>query len=196
MSSGSWSNSDGLYIQYGTTKAVTEVAGDYVQWGDNRLIEATISLSSLNTSSGTIVSNTLFFPAGQNLFIEKVELVSEVPMTTTGSPTLSIGLIQDDRVTVPPAGGTSTGTGGATAFVAGITSTSFSTAGYQVTLYPGVTGAGSYIGQYNTQWNTNSFTSAALNSAGGYLTAQLGTTTATGQIKCRIYYHGVGTIPY
>lgn len=188
MSSGSWSNSDGLYIQYGTAKSVSDSWGDYQLAGPNRVAEGLISLSSLNTTSGTIVSNTFFFPAGANLYIEKVELIPEIAMTTTGSPTLSIGLIQDDRTTVP--------TGGATAFASSVAASSLSTAGELVTLYVGQAGAGGYIGDYNTQWNTNALTSGATNSAGGYVTAQLGTTTATGTIRCRIYYHGVATIPY
>jgi len=188
MSSGSWSNSDGLYIQYGTTKSTSETAGDYLQLGANRVVEVTINLASLTTSAATILSNTLFFPAGQNLYFEKVELIPEIAMTTTGSPTLSIGLIQSDRTTVP--------TGGATAFSATVAASTLSTAGLLSTLYVGVSGVGGFIGNYNTQWNTNAFSTAGLNSAGGYLTATLGTTTATGQIKCRIYYHGVSTIPY
>jgi len=188
MSSGSWSNSDGLYIQYGTLKTALETGGDFLQLGSNRVAEVTINLASLTTSAATIVSNTLFFPGGQNMYIEKVELVPEIAMTTTGSPTLSIGLIQDDRTTVP--------TGGATAFAATCAASTLSTAGELVTLYVGQAGVGGFIGNYNSQWNSNALTSGATNSAGGYITATLGTTTATGQIKCRIFYHGVSTIPY
>jgi hypothetical protein len=183
MSSGSWTNSDGLYLQYGTAKAVPETGGDYLSYGSNRLAEVTINLSSLNTSTTNIVSNTLFFPQGQNLFIEKVELVTEVASSATGNA-LSVGLVQDDRSTVP--------TGGATAFVAAATSTVLTTAGALVTYTAGSASGGGFIGYYNTQWNTNT---SGTNSVGGYITAYLsGVSTATGQVKVRIYYHGVGTI--
>jgi hypothetical protein len=185
MSSGSWTNNDGLYLQFGTAKATAEVGGDYLAYGQVRCAEVLIDVSTLTTSNATtIVSNTLFFPQGQNLFIEKVELVAEQPMSTTGSPTFTVGIIQDDRATV------GTG-GGATAFVAAITSNSLSATGTIVTLTAGTASAGSYIGTYNTQWNTNT---SGTNSVGGYITATLGTTTATGKIRTRIYYRGVGTI--
>jgi hypothetical protein len=184
MSSGSWTNSDGLYLQFGTAKATAETGGDYLSWGQLRVAEVLINLANLTTSNATtIVSNTLFFPQGQNLFIEKVELVADVPMSTTGSPTLTIGLIQDDRVTVP--------TGGASAFVTAITSNSLSATGTLVTITANGNSSGGYIGTYNSQWNTNT---SGSNSVGGYITAGLGTTTATGQIRTRIFYRGVGTI--
>lgn len=184
MSSGSWTNSDGLYLQFGTAKAVAEVGGDYLSYGANRVAEVTLNLSTITAvTTATIVSNTLFFPQGQNLFIEKVEAVTEIAMSSAGSPTLTLGLIQNDRTTVP--------TGGASAFVSAVTSTVFTTAGNIVTYTAGTAGAGGFIGTYNTQWNTNT---SGTNSVGGYITATLGATTATGQIKFRIYYHGVGTI--
>jgi hypothetical protein len=185
MSSGSWTNNDGLYLQFGTSKATAETFGDYQVAGQTRMVEGVINLANLTTSNATtIVSNTLFFPQGQNLFIEKVELIAEQPMSTTGAPTFTVGLIQDDRATV------GTG-GGATAFVAAITSNSLSATGTIVSLSAGSASAGSYIGDYNTQWNTNT---SGTNSVGGYITATLGTTTATGLIRIRVFYHGVGTI--
>lgn len=186
MSSGSWTNSDGLYLQFGTAKATAETGGDYLMYGTNRIAEVTVNLGTLSTAvatSSSPVSNTLFFPQGQNLFIEKVELVTEIAASATGNA-LNIGLVQDDRTTVP--------TGGASAFVAAITSTAMTTAGSIVTYTAGTASGGGYIGNYNSQWNTNT---SGTNSVGGYVTAYLsGTSTATGQVKVRIYYHGVGTI--
>ena len=186
MSSGSWTNSDGLYLQFGTAKATAEVGGDYLAYGSLRVAEIVVNLGTLSTGVATVstpVSNTLFFPQGQNLFIERVEVVTEVALSAT-SGALSIGLVQDDRSTVP--------TGGASAFVAAITSTAMTTAGNIVVYTTGTASAGGYIGNYNSQWNTNT---SGTNSVGGYVTAYLGgTSSATGQVRVRIYYHGVGTI--
>jgi len=186
MSSGSWTNSDGLYLQFGTAKATAEVGGDYLAYGSNRVAEVTVNISTLSSgvaTASTPVSNTLFFPQGQNLFIEKVEVVTEVATSAT-SGALNIGLVQDDRTTVP--------TGGASAFVAAATSTAFTTAGTIVTYTAGTASAGGFIGNYNSQWNTNT---SGTNSVGGYVTAYVtGTSSATGQLKVRIFYHGVGTI--
>lgn len=185
MSSGSWTNSDGLYLQFGTAKAAAEGGGEYAMWGPNRVAEVVINLSSITAvTTQTIVSNTLFFPEGQGLTVEKVELFTEIAASTTGGPTLSIGLMQGDRVTTASAGG-------ATAFITTVSSTSMTTAGQLTTYTAGQSGAGGLIGVYNTQWNTNT---SGTNSVGGYITAQLGATTATGQVRVRIYYHGVGTI--
>jgi hypothetical protein len=186
MSSGSWTNSDGLYLQFGTAKATAEVGGDFLAYGANRVAEVTVNVGTLSSGTATTttpVSNTLFFPQGQNLFIEKVEVVTEVATSAT-SGALNIGLVQDDRTTVP--------TGGASAFVAAATSTAFTTAGTIVTYTAGTASAGGFIGNYNSQWNTNT---SGTNSVGGYVTAYVtGTSSATGQLKVRIFYHGVGTI--
>lgn len=189
MSSGSWNNNDGLYLQYGTAKATPELGGDYMQYGANRVAEVLINLSEVVTvTTPTIVSNTLFFPEGQGIIVEKVEAFAEQPMSVTGGISVSVGVIQNDRTTAAT-------TGGATAFIASVTSTAFTTAGALVTYTAGSAGAGGLIGLYNTQWNTN--TTNGLNSCGGYITAQVsGATTATGSIRVRIFYHGVGTIQY
>lgn len=184
MSSGNWTNNDGLYLQFGTSKATPETFGDYQMWGPNRIIEGTLDLSTQTTAAG-IISNTLFFPEGQGIFIEKVELTAEQPVSTTGSPTISFGLIQDDRSTVPSNGGT--------AFVAAVSATSLAATGTMLTMTAGTSGAGGFVGKYNTQYNTNT---SGTNSVGGYLTCTLGTTTATGIVRLRVYYHGVGTIQY
>lgn len=186
MSSGSWTNSDGLYLQFGTSKATAEVGGDYLAYGQLRVAEVLVNVGTISTAaatSSTPVSNTLFFPQGQNLYIEKVEVITEVAMGAT-SGAISIGLVQDDRSTVP--------TNGATAFVAAATATVFTTAGTIVTYTGGTASAGALIGTYNTSWNSNT---SGTNSVGGYVTAyQSGTSSATGQLRVRIYYHGVGTI--
>src|SRR6266576_3960009 len=99
MSTGNWLNNDNLYLEFGTTKAVVEPAGEFKQYGDNRVVEVLIDLTTL-TSTAAIQSNTLFFPSGtSNIFIEKVQMVTEVAAASGTS--FSVGLIQDDRSTIP-----------------------------------------------------------------------------------------------
>ena|ERR1700734_1835463 len=194
MSSGSWTNSDGLTVFFGTAKAAAETGGDYQMPGGNRLIEVDINLANLSTSSAAattpyVISNTVFFPEGQGTFVEKVELLN-VNVTSTTAVALSLGLVQGDRTTVPT-------TGGATSFINAfsLTGSTISAQGNLVTFTVGSSGAGSLIGSSSVQWNTN--TSLGSNSVGGYLTANSGTvTTGVGTVRARIYYHGVGTIQY
>lgn len=195
MSSGSWTNNDGLYLQFGTTKATAETGGDYTMWGPYRVAEVDLNLglltsSSLAATTPTVISNTLFFSEGQGIQIDKVELENET-ITTPTTAAISIGLVQGGRASsdVPS-------TGGATSFVNGysLTTAGFTTAGALVTFTAGTASGGSLIGVYNTQWNTNT---SGTDSVGGYITANLGAaTSATGLVRCRIYYHGVGTIQY
>ena len=176
MSSGNWLNKDNLFLQYGTSKAVSEVGGEYHMPGANRVIEVDINLALLNTSTATIVSYTEFFPSLANIQIEKVEAIAMVAMSTSSSPTLSVGVIGTDQATVPSNGGT--------AFISSGAASTLSTAGDLVTYTYGSTAAGNYVGAYESSgWTTPQ-----------YLTATLGTATATGTIRVRIYYHGVGTI--
>jgi len=177
MSSGNWKNNDSLYLQFGTSKATSEQGGEFLSYGSNRVMEVLIDLSLLNTSTATIVSYNTFFPSLANVMIEKVELLAEVIMSSTGSPTLSVGVIGQDQSTVP--------TNGGTAFVSSLAQSNLGTVGDLVTLTTGSTGAGNYVGTYeSTGWTTPQ-----------YITATLGTHTATGKIRVRIFYHGVGTIP-
>lgn len=53
MVSGYWLNQDGLNLQYGTSKAVPEVGGDYLMYGENRVIETYISLATTQIGGGT-----------------------------------------------------------------------------------------------------------------------------------------------
>lgn len=200
MSSGNWVNNDGLPLQYGTSKATPEVTGDYDMPGPNRVLETVIDLSTLITANATILTINTLFPSGANLYIEAVELVAEVGMSTASSPTLSIGVCKTDlnlssgttvtwdgtayKATVP--------SNGATAFVNAIIAADLSTAGDRVYLtlnssapIGADTYAGSYLGNYLD--TTNLIYPM-------YLTATLGTATATGKIRVRIFYHGAGTI--
>lgn len=171
---GTWLNNDGLYIQYGTTKAIPETAGDYMQPGGNRVIEVLIDLTTL-TSTAAIQSNTTFFPAGTNVYIEQVDVIAETGAASGTS--FSVGLIQSDRVTIP--------TNYSVAFVSAMTTSSVDTAGKKVTL----TGSsGSFI--------TNSLigSSPSSTTAPYYITALSSGTFTTGKVRVRISYHGIGVI--
>ena len=173
-----WFNNDGLFLQFGTDKAIPETGGEYRTTGPNRLVEVLIDLSKLNTSTATILSYTTKFPAMANGFIEKVEVIAEVAMSTTSSPTLSVGVIGEDQATVP--------TNGGTAFVKAAAASTLSHEGDMLTLTYGSTAAGDHIGA--------SYEDTTVLNAPMYLTAILGTATATGIIRVRVYYRGVGTI--
>ena|SRR5258708_3738588 len=92
---GFWFDTDGLYRQYGPTKAVPTTAGDYLSYGETRQIEFTVDLTTL-TATRAIQANTTFIPLG--VFVESVE--TDVEVAPTGASTLSIGLIGLDRATV------------------------------------------------------------------------------------------------
>lgn len=191
MSSGSWNNTDGLGLFFGTSKATPETGGEFSMPGEWRVAEVDLNLGNLGTSTANattpvIVSQTYLFPAGQGIQIDKLEVENET-VTTPTTATLSIGLVQDDRTTAASAGG-------ATSFLAAfsLTTAGFTTAGSINTFTAGTASAGTLIGTYNTQWNTNT---SGTNSAGGYITANLGAaSSATGLVRVRIFYHGVGTI--
>ena len=46
MAQGSWFNADGLYIQYGTAKAIPDLGGEYMTYGETRCVEVYISLAA------------------------------------------------------------------------------------------------------------------------------------------------------
>lgn len=204
MAAQNWVNKDGLVLQYGTDKAIAEVGGEYKSFGSNRMVEVLIDLSKLVTANATVLSLTEFFPATSiggvaTMYIEKVELSAEVAMSTSSSPTLSIGVVNTPLTT-----GSSTvsyngsvlsalatvPSNGATAFVSSITAASLATGSLVVLATGGSSpiGADSYIGNYVGVEDTSNLTVPM------YLTATLGTATATGMIRCRIFYHGIGTI--
>lgn len=174
MVGGSWLNNDGLYLQYGTQKAVPEVAGDYLSYGETRDIELTLTLASLTTTP-TIISNTTFFPLNGQIFIESVNIDTEV--AAAGGTSLSVGLMGTDRTTITPSP-----YGNTTLVNAALTATM--TAGSSQTLVGGSTGAGTIVG---TQ-------PAAGTQGSGYITATVAGTFTNGVVKVRIRYRGIGSI--
>jgi hypothetical protein len=166
MVAGNWMNQDGLYVQYGTSKAVPTTAGDYLSYGEWRDIEFTVTLSSLSATP-LIIANTTFL--GSNVFIESVQ--TDVEVSPTGASTLSVGTMRADRST----------TISNTNLIATAT---VGTAGTQTTYTTGVTGVGALVG------TTTNFTDGF-----AYITCT-GTATpyTTGVVKVRIRYRGIGTI--
>lgn len=122
MVSGQWLNQDGLYLQFGTSKAIPEVGGEYVIYGETREIEqliplvpyqlttAGVSVPAVPTSfvgTGTaaqagILSLTTFMP---------IQTTAPVVTTTSGTLLLSAPQIFIEQVEIDTlvgaAGGTS-----------------------------------------------------------------------------------------
>lgn len=163
-----------LFLQFGTDKAIPEQFGDYTNFGANRIIEGLLDLTLLSTTA-IIISNTTFFPSlpTGELYIESVELIVEAAATTSTSATLSIGLIQSDRATVP--------TNYGTALVNALAQTALTPLATKVTLTGGSTGLGGLVGSQ-----------PAVATAPYFLTAATGTGTFTaGKVRVRIAYHAI-----
>lgn len=202
MSQGSWENQDQLLIQYGTQKANPETAGDYLAYGQVRCMEVLIDLVSLSTNP-QIQSTTTFFPAGYNVFVERVEL--DVDQASAGGTSFSVGLgyptpgtttyntittrleqsttsgyVFTNTVTASmPAVTSLTNTG----FVNALVNASTNTAGDYLVLSAGSSGAGGLIGTTETTTNEPC-----------YITALAAGTYTAGFVRCRVYYRGFGTI--
>jgi hypothetical protein len=180
-----WLNKDGLFLKFGTDKTTSEAAGEFALPGyPDRMVEFAIDLTTLSTSSASIVSDNLIFPApptGQ-MIITRVELLVETAATSGGSATFKCGLIQMDRSTVP--------TNYDHAFIASEVVAQMAAAGdtlYYVgadSLPAGSTKGGTLIG------------SQPANATGPYyITAQAGTAVFTaGKVRIRVFYRGIGTI--
>lgn len=202
MSTGSWLNGDNLLLQYGTQKANPEQGGDYLSYTGDRISEVLIDLTSLSTSAAQVQSLTTFFPAGYNVFIDKVEVIADVAATGSGN-TVAVGLgyfSGSTYATITSHSETSTSGGVATqtnlaslpgvsnisttAFVNGITTTAMQ-AGYLTTI---TAGGGSFTGAYVGSQSTST-------THPNYITAQAVTGTfSAGLIRVRIYWRGYGTI--
>lgn len=92
-----WTNSDGLYIKFGTEEATVGTAGEYsIMVGPEHMTEAVITLTSLATSAAR-QNETVTIPSGVR--ITKVKVINEVTATSGGSATLNVGLQRLDRST-------------------------------------------------------------------------------------------------
>jgi hypothetical protein len=94
---GTWSNSDGLYIKFGTDEVTVTDGGELKAFGALHEVELEIDLDDLSTSANTFLSDTVTIPNGAR--IEKVVVIVETAATSGGSATLDIGLIDQDRTT-------------------------------------------------------------------------------------------------
>jgi hypothetical protein len=54
MSTGFWFNQDGLPLQFGTAKAIPELGGDYLAFGENRVFEQLIPLVPYTAGTGNV----------------------------------------------------------------------------------------------------------------------------------------------
>jgi hypothetical protein len=173
MVAGNWMNNDGLYIQYGTSKAVPTTMGDYLSYGETREVEFTVTFANAVPAGQYILGNTTMFPSG--VFIEQVEM--DVEVAAAGGTSFSIGTVRADRTT--------TGTGGTAAgtFINGEVLATITPAGKKVIYTAGTSGAGTGIG--TTTNFTDGFAYIAITT--------VGTFTGGGTAKIRIKYRGIGT---
>jgi hypothetical protein len=129
MVAGTWNNQDGLYLQFGTQKAVPEVAGDYLVYGETREIESYINLVPWQlTASGqqvpaaptTFSGTTTAAAAGITSLTCLVPLQTTAPVITTSGGVLTLSAPQlffeqvEIETLVAAAGGTSIAIGLAT----------------------------------------------------------------------------------
>lgn len=166
MVGGNWMNNDGLFVQFGTSKAVPTTMGDFLSYGEWRDIEFTADLTTgqpLATAGTYIMGNTTMLPTG--VFIESVNY--SVETAGAGGTSISVGTMRADRTT-------SISNTNLSAAIA----TASLTAGANVTVF-----TGGIVG------TTTSFTDGF-----AYITATtIGTYTA-GKVKFRIRYRGLPPI--
>lgn len=173
MVGGNWLNPDGLFVQYGTSKAIPTTVGDYLSYGETREIEMTVTLAGTAAGATTILGNTTFFPS--NVFVEQVEM--DVETAGAGGTSFSIGTMRLDRTTTGSAGTAFN------SFINGEVLATITPAGKKVLYTGGSTAAGVLIG------TTTNFTDN-----GVYITLTNVGTFTNGVIKVRIKYRGIGTI--
>jgi hypothetical protein len=161
-------NNDGLFLQYGTSKAVPTTTGDYLSYGEWRDIEFTVNLASApyNTAGTYIIGNTTFL--GTNIFIESVNY--DVEVAATGGTSVSVGTMRLDRST-------------------SVSTTNLSAAIATATMTQGASATVNTGGIVGTTVTNSQFPDGS-----AYITVTtIGTFTA-GTIKFRVRYRGIGTI--
>lgn len=168
MVGGSWMNNDGLYVQYGTQKAIPTTMGDYLSYGEWRDIEFTLNLGSApySTAGTYIVGNTTFL--GTNIFIESVNY--DVEQAAVGGTSVSVGTMRLDRTT-------------------GVSATNLSAAIATATLTQGASATVNTGGIVGTVVTNTQFPDGS-----AYVTATTIGTYSAGIVKFRIRYRGFGTI--
>lgn len=132
MVAGYWTNKDGLPLQFGTQKAIPEVGGDYLVYGEIREIEQYICLGATAFGTGALTvpglpssfsGTSTPIAAGIQSLTTLVPLQITAPVTVAGSNgTLTIGNPQLywDSVEVETLVSANAGTGGATGITIGL----------------------------------------------------------------------------
>jgi hypothetical protein len=126
MSTGFWVNQDGLPLQFGTQKAIPELGGDYLMYGESREVEAYICLG--NTAFGPNALQVPAIPssfsgtgfpsaAGIQTMTTLFPLQPTAPVVTgntSGILAIPTGQVYIDTIELEVLVGANAGTGGAT----------------------------------------------------------------------------------
>lgn len=168
MTAGNWFNQDGLFIQYGTAKAVPTTTGDFLSYGETRDIEFTVNLANApySTAGTYIIGNTTFL--GTNIFIESVNY--DVELAATGGTSVSVGTMRLDRTTA-------------------VSNTNLSAAVITATMTQGASATVNTGGIVGTTVTPTQFPDGS-----AYITVTTIGTFTQGIVKFRVRYRGVGTI--
>lgn len=168
---GSWLNTDGLYLKFGTDKTIANKGGEYRNNERIRTVEFKIDLTTL-TETETPISDTVFFPA--NARIQDIE-VNTLVVAATGTA-IDLGLVRTDRATEIDYNG----------FLAAYPTAQMSVAGENVTLQQEVTIPATMTG-------TGALVGTTVGTLPGYVTCSRTTATAftAGQIFVKIHYFTV-----
>jgi hypothetical protein len=159
-----WTNSDGLYIKFGTEEATAATSGMYNKLDNEHEAEVVLTLTALGTSAARVGSETLVIPSGAR--ITKVTVLNQTAATSGGSATLNVGLQRLDRSTELDYDGLLV-----TAPLA-----DFNAAGETKEYIIGVTGVGALVG------TTTAYP--------GYITADYDTAAFTaGVVRVKIFYY-------
>src|ERR1700733_14083955 len=139
MSTGFWLNYDNLPIQYGTQKAIPELGGDYLLYGENREVEQLVPLVPYQSGNGTVqvpapptsftATATTPIQAGIQSMTNLFPLQITAPNTGGTSITMTNTQIFIEQVEVVPL---ITATGGTSITMGLVTATSPANAGQAV----------------------------------------------------------------
>lgn len=166
---GTWLNSDGLYIKFGTDEGVSDhPAGEYKTFSNGeQVVEAVIDLTLL-TETETIMNDVVVVPANAHImWVETVAIVGG-----TNGTAIDVGLIDQDRSAEIDYDG----------FLAAMPVAEYAQVGetrrfYETHTVPTtITGTGALVGQELTN--------------AGYISASRtdGTAFGAGEIKVRVAY--------
>lgn len=128
----SYTDRSNLYRLYGPDKATPTKVGEYCTTGSLREIRARIDLTTLGTARSIIGDVTLV----PKMRIEEIEIVVLTAATSSGSGTLNIGVVREDRTTTYDDDG----------FVAALALTALDAAGEKTVIRVGSTSAGALLG--------------------------------------------------